>query len=178
MPKGHRAQLGITDEQMPAMRRLWDEGLCDLEWTRLPVIEQLDICRACPVQTLCAQVGREGEETGDMWGGHCRDQSRRQELTIATKKRAAEQEREATGARLRAAERAASRRRAKTHAETDTTHCPAGHPRTGPGKCPQCAHANQRAWYLRLKARAVANGVSAEQQRRNERDARQAGRAA
>jgi hypothetical protein len=159
MPAGHRVHLGITDAQMPAMRRLWDEGLCDLEWTRKDLVHKIATCHQCPVRELCGQTGR--DEDGETWGWRHVDP----DILKAARKRLAPASPETR-------ERAASRRRAKAHTEYDAAHCPAGHPRTRPGKCPQCAKANQRAWYLRLKARAVARGVSTEQQRRDEKAAR------
>lgn len=73
MPAGHRATLGITEDQMPAMRRLWDEGLCDLEWTRKDLVHKIAVCHQCPVRALCAQVGRD-EPTG-VWGGRIHGQA-------------------------------------------------------------------------------------------------------
>jgi len=73
MPKGHRAQLGITDAQMPAMRRLWEEGLCDLEWTRLDLSAKIATCHQCPVRALCARTGAD-EEAG-VWGGRIHGQA-------------------------------------------------------------------------------------------------------
>jgi hypothetical protein len=67
MPAGHRVHLGITDEQMPAMQRLWDEGLCDLEWTRKDLVHKIATCHQCPVRALCARTGAD-EEAG-VWGG-------------------------------------------------------------------------------------------------------------
>lgn len=67
MPAGHRATLGITDEKLPAFQRLWDEGLCDLEWTRKDLAHKIAVCHQCPVRALCAQAGRD-EPTG-VWGG-------------------------------------------------------------------------------------------------------------
>jgi hypothetical protein len=59
MSRDHRKFLGIADEQMPAMQRLWDEGLCDLEWTRKDLVHKIAVCHQCPVRALCAQIGRE-----------------------------------------------------------------------------------------------------------------------
>lgn len=61
------AELGIDPGRLPAMRRLWDEGLCNLDWTRLDDDRKHEVCLACPVRALCAQVGK--GETGEVWGG-------------------------------------------------------------------------------------------------------------
>lgn len=128
MPAGHRVHLGITDAQMPAMRRLWDEGLCDLEWTRKSDTQKHRVCRVCPVRQLCAQTG--ADEVGEIWGGD------------------------------------------------DGQHCYRGHTWSGPGKCPECKAEDNRRWYRGIKARALANGVTTDQQRRAEAAARRAAKAA
>lgn len=64
------ARLHLIDpDTLPAMRRLWDEGLCDPAWARQTDTEKRKVCRVCPVRALCEHTGRAGNETGEIWGG-------------------------------------------------------------------------------------------------------------
>lgn len=56
-------------DTLPAMRRLWDEGLCGPAWTTGTDTQKRQTCRVCPVRSLCEDTGRAGRETGEVWGG-------------------------------------------------------------------------------------------------------------
>lgn len=183
------AELGITDDRLPDMRRLWDEGLCDLDWAHMDDDAKRDVCGQCPVKSLCAQLGK--GEKGEVWGG---------ELKGTKPGPTCKYGHPMTGDNVgiaksgkhycKACNRILSRARYRsTHGipldtpllTRDPARCPHGHPRTekntrvderGGRHCRVCQRLAARRAYAAKAQRAAEAGITVTEQKRRDRESK------